>query len=418
LRKKKKMAEIIAPYLERGTKLNNKYVVISPLGEGGTSLLYLVKNEITDEILVIKEFLPKKFCTRDSRGQILPNQGREKLIEDSLAKFQYEADLMYKNSNVEGMVKVYEIFHERKTTYFAMEYLDGINLKSYVDGRGGKLNWDQTRSLMLPVFNSLINLHRVNIWHRDMSPDNIFILRDGKARIIDFGNAREGYHNADKKIDWAKEGFSPLEQYKKGLSQGPWTDVYGLAASIYYCLTGIAPLGSVKRADMDLIKKPGELGVTLPTNAENALMKALALNPENRFQTVLDFKTEIYKENITNPTAVAVGDKRKFTPKLLGLDGTYKGRKISLTQEIILGRKADECTLLFPSDAPGVSKVHCKLAWDTESDSCIITDLGATYGTKLISGITVINNASCRVRENEGFVIGENNVFVVIKDYE
>lgn len=413
--------------LKPGTQLNNKYMVLSFIGSGGTAITYKAKRKESGEEIAIKEFFPSGCCARGADKKVIKSKKEEEFFEENKARFEKEAKLMQDNGNNSGIMQVYEIFEQNDTVYYAMEYLDGCTLEQHLYKNGGTLSWEKTKEIMFPIFNSLISIHRFNIWHRDISPDNIFICNDGKVRIIDFGNAKEGFTGASKVLDWVKEGYSPLEQYNSAFSQGTWTDVYALAATIYRCLTGKVPLLAEARRRKDTLSSPRELGVEITPQIDAHIMKALEVLPSNRYQTLAEFKERLYSQAATVPLTqnkIESIDPSSYIPqqkmvvKLIGLEGIYTGNMISVMEPLTLGRRTDLCNLIFPIDTPGVSGLHCQIYWEEEKDGCILRDLGSTYGTRLLNGKLIERNQDYLLKEGEGFIIGDDNIFAISKEFE
>lgn len=130
---------------------------------------------------------------------------------------------------------------------------------------------------------ALIQVHALNLLHRDISPDNIYITSRGESRLLDFGAARFALGDGKSVSVILKHGYAPEEQYSSHGNQGPWTDVYAMGATFYRCITGTLPPDSVERIHGDTLKTPSELGVSLPKNVEQAILKALAVKTEDRF---------------------------------------------------------------------------------------------------------------------------------------
>lgn len=149
---------------------------------------------------------------------------------------------------------------------------------------------------MRPVMESLVTVHEKGLIHRDISPDNILITKTGDVKLIDFGAAKQTNLDGKSLSIVLKQGFAPEEQYRTHGEQGPWTDVYALAATIYFCLTGQLPPESIQRLVRDTVMRPSELGADIASNQENALMKALAVYKKNRYESVRQFMNAIYRK--------------------------------------------------------------------------------------------------------------------------
>lgn len=148
------------------------------------------------------------------------------------------------NPNVAG-VRMY--FEENRTGYYVMEYIEGTSFQEYIKNHGGHLSWADTARVMLLVLDALEAVHAKGIIHRDVTPDNIYITKDGTVKLLDFGAARHSLGNVSQSLDVIlKHGFAPKEQYSRRGKQGPYTDLYAASASIYYALTGVKPDDAIK----------------------------------------------------------------------------------------------------------------------------------------------------------------------------
>ncbi len=387
--------------------LAGKYRILETIStRGGTAITYKARIEDTGEIVAIKEFFPRGYCERGASNAVVPSEDEGKRLTFYQARdmFLREANLLKDNQSYGVVLKLYEVIELNDTIYYVMEYLDGTSLKKYLEEKG-VLSLEETKQLLEPVFTSLTGLHRMNLIHRDVSPDNIFLCKSyegvigkGPVRLIDFGNARMMEKGKSHLVDWAKMGYAALEQQDESFRQGAWSDVYSLAATVYNCVTGREPVNAVKRAFDDTLAWPRELGVDIGLEQEKVLLKALSVLPEKRYQTVLEFYEDFYKKPVV------------LRPVLLGLDGQYINDEIPINGEMILGRK-DICQVMFEKSTPGVSGVHCKVEYDAESKTLTLWDLNSTYGTRLLSGRKVAPNQKVVLKEGEGFIIGQNQIF-------
>lgn len=141
--------------------------------------------------------------------------------------------------------------------------------------------------MIQPVMESLETVHEAGLIHRDISPDNLMVDSKGGVKLLDFGAARDFLAEGERSMSvMLKPGYAPQEQYSSKGKQGPWTDIYGLCATIYRAITGEVPLEALDRMDEDEIKRPSELGIDMPQSLEDALMKGLAVRPKDRFQSI------------------------------------------------------------------------------------------------------------------------------------
>ncbi len=284
------------------TVLQGRYLIGRVLGAGGFGITYVARDLKVEKKVCIKEFFVRGSMYREGTvseqvSVITDGNVSERLYYANMEKFEQEAKILGRFDNVPGIVGVSDYFHENNTAYIVMEYLEGITLKAYVQSRGGKIPWEDLSEKLRPVFSSLQALHDQGVYHRDISPDNIMLLKDGSLKVFDFGGARidtDG-HGASAMII-RKIGYSPIEQYSRG-KQGPWTDVYALAATLYFCLTRKPPADSTDRAgEIDALEKFDSLNVRVPRNVEKAIYKGLNVKPDDRFQSMSDFQQALYSE--------------------------------------------------------------------------------------------------------------------------
>ena len=280
------------PYLALplGTILNGRYLVGKVLGIGGFGITYL-GYDLTLEIKVaIKEYMPSALATRHSDHYTVALTGRvEEDYRNGMERFLDEARILAKLQNTSNIVSVQNYFKENGTAYFVMEYIDGMSLKAYLSKNGDQISWEQAIAILQPIMEALVQIHAMNLLHRDISPDNIYITTKGESRLLDIGAARFALGDGKSVSVILKHGYAPEEQYSSHGNQGPWTDVYAMGATLYRCITGQLPPDSLERIHGDTTKAPSELGVPIPPHVENAIMKALAVKTEDRFPSMEAF---------------------------------------------------------------------------------------------------------------------------------
>lgn len=282
--------QTISHLLVPGTILNNKFLIGNSIGEGGFGITYIGFDTTLNIRVAIKEYFPSNYANRDNRysNDVLPvSQNYESFYQREKSKFLDEARNLAKFSNENGIVQVRDFFEENNTAYIVMEYLDGITLRDYISVNG-VMDAETVFSLMKPVMQSLIKIHENHIIHRDISPDNIMFIPETQLKLMDFGSARQFSEENNTKTILYKSGYAPIEQHKTNGEQGPWTDVYGLCATIYKCITGIPPEDSIDRYMNDNLKSPSELGINIPLQLERILMYGLAVNHSDRCQTITE----------------------------------------------------------------------------------------------------------------------------------
>ncbi len=279
--------------LRAGSILNGRYIVGRVLGQGGFGITYLAQDDKTKTLVAIKEYMPTEFSGRNTGAcavNVFSGDRREN-FEFGKQKFLEEAKTLSAFIGNEHIVRIHNYFEENGTAYFTMEYVDGQPLDKYMASHGGRLSVDEANALLLPLMEALEEVHAKGIVHRDIAPDNIIVQPDGTAKLIDFGAARYSTGEKSKSLDVViKHGFAPYEQYLRRGRQGPFTDVYAMAATYYYAITGRVPPESIGRLQEDLLVPPSNLGVVISEKAEDALFKALEIVAKDRFQTMGEFR--------------------------------------------------------------------------------------------------------------------------------
>ena len=297
-----------------GTILHGKYMVGHVLGKGGFGITYLGYDLAACQKVAIKEYLPDVLSYRSTGNTFVSSFGgdKESAYRMGAEKFYEEAKTVSRFSGHPNIVHVSEFFYENNTAYFSMEYVQGSDLKAYVETHGGSLSEHDTLRFLLPVMDALIVVHGTGVLHRDVSPDNIFLSESGTSKLLDFGSARQVLGEQSKSLSVVlKHGFAPIEQYQTRGKQGPWTDVYALGATMYYCLTGHIPEPAMDRIEEDALLSPSRLGANVTPRIEAALIKALAVKAANRFQTVAELKQALPLERFYAPQSASHTEKEE-----------------------------------------------------------------------------------------------------------
>ena len=276
--------------LPMGTVLRGRYVIGKVLGVGGFGITYLGYDLVLEIRVAVKEYMPSGLATRhaDRYRVVLTGRGKED-YESGLDRFLDEARILAKLQGTPHIVSVQDHFQENGTAYFVMEYVDGMSLKVYLASQGGRIPCDQALTILLPIMEALVRVHGLGLTHRDISPDNISITSGGESKLLDFGAARFSAGDEKSVSVILKHGFAPEEQYSSHGSQGPWTDVYAMGATLYRCVTGQLPPDAIARVRSDTLKRPSELGIPMPADLERAMLKAMEVKAEDRFSSMEAF---------------------------------------------------------------------------------------------------------------------------------
>ena len=294
------------PALSPGMVLDGRYLLGKTLGQGGFGITYAACDLKTGERVAIKEYYPATLAGRESSGstQLSVNAVKGERAKEEysagLRHFLYEARRQAKLASSPGIVAVMDFFEANGTAYYVMEYVDGDTLVKYINE---PLSFSQALELLAPIADSLISVHQAGLIHRDISPDNIMCGKNGERRLLDFG-ASHSFTGEESTTGNAtlKHGFAPPEQYGSSSMQGPWTDVYAFAATLYWCITGKIPQDSMDRSiGGDRLLPPSELGAEISLDAEAVLMRGLALPITARYQSMERFWNRLNKAERFRP---------------------------------------------------------------------------------------------------------------------
>ena len=293
-------------HIDAGTVLIDRYLIGNALGFGGFGVTYIGYDQKLKRKVAIKEYLPSEFATRAlHQPDVMINNNEKKMQQFTagMKKFLEEAKKLAKLSSLDGIVHIYDSFEANHTAYIVMEYLEGETLASYMK-REKKLTEEAAMDIIVPVLQTLEEVHHSGIIHRDIAPDNIFLAKgqDGKThvKLIDFGASRYASTSHSKSLTvLIKPGYSPAEQYQSNGEQGTFTDVYAVGAVLYHLVTGVRPEDAFERRTQiqsggkDPLKDPSCYNDELSKNFENALMNALSVRVEDRSETADAFLQEL-----------------------------------------------------------------------------------------------------------------------------
>lgn len=300
--------------LAAGSVLLGKYIVGKVIGKGGFGITYLAYDIKNEKKVAIKEYYPSALAARGGDGctVVMTDSEEAAVFKNGIEKFYEEASLVSRFNGNPAIVSVYEFFYENDTAYFVMELLDGCTLKSYI-AKYGVLSPEEALFIADNVSGALIIAHSINVLHRDISPDNIMICRDGNIKLIDFGAARQVLADNPKSMSVIlKQGFAPLEQYQKRGKQGPWTDIYSFGATLYYALTQDCLDDPMTRMDDDAEFLSNKYDI------EGQLWKiiehSLELRIADRYQDAFELRNALRKINYAPKPIVLPEDKREEAP--------------------------------------------------------------------------------------------------------
>ena len=282
--------------LHAGTVLNgsglHRYITGAAIGQGGFGITYIAVDMDSGERVAVKECFPTQCAQRGVNGvAVEARSGFEQTLQGALESFLEEARLLARQGALASIVQVRDFFRANGTAYLVMEYLDGVTLKNMMC-TGGVIPAQELLRRLRPLIGDLGRLHASGVIHRDISPDNLMWMPSGGIKLLDFGCARSMENGKSMSVQ-LKHGFAPVEQYQTR-GQGPWTDIYALCATIYYCTTGRLPTPAVERLEGGELTAPTALGSDLTPRQEAALLWGMEVQPARRPQAMEDLAAALY----------------------------------------------------------------------------------------------------------------------------
>jgi serine/threonine protein kinase len=304
------------------------FEITGHLGEGGFGIVYVARDHHLQRMVAIKEYMPSSLAWRLGDNTIAPiSEQHRATFEAGLNSFRKEARLLA-HFDHPGLVKVYEYWDANGTAYMVTPFYEGITLKQYRRDLTAPPTEEWLKKLLQLLMGALQAMHNEHCMHRDISPDNILIRPNGVPVLLDFGAARRVINNMAQALTVIlKPGYAPVEQYAQSSTheQGPWTDVYALAAVVYFAITGKAPIPSVARVISDTMVPLSKIAAGQYSDSFLAgLDKALSVRPEQRPQSMHELAAALGLEDSENNTAV---------PALTTLSTPTLGRTAQQTQQ-------------------------------------------------------------------------------------
>lgn len=292
--------------LHANTSLHNsRYAIQKTLGQGGFGITYLAYDNVNRKQVAIKEFFMKELCNRNGKNHHMsvPSTGSRQLVDKFRAKFLKEANTIA-NLSHPNIIKIYDIFEENATAYYAMEYISGGSLADLLEKEPEKRFCEvDALHYIRQVAGALNYIHMLGINHLDIKPDNI-LNDNGRAVLIDFGVAKrydnDGHQTSTTPVGLS-HGYAPLEQYKSGgvAEFSPATDIYSLGATLYKLITGQTP----PDANDVLEKGLPNIEDMMSTQCADAIKKAMRSKRAYRQQSIDEFLNMLPQEETIEATA-------------------------------------------------------------------------------------------------------------------
>ncbi|AKJ29335.1 serine/threonine protein kinase [Caldimonas brevitalea] len=310
-----------------------EYEVQHVLGEGGFGIVYLAVDHDLQRHVAVKEYLPAALASRGARSYVtLRASSHAETFALGLRSFVNEARLLARFDHP-SLVRVYRFWEANGTAYMVMPYYEGPTLAAARMAMRTPPDEAWLRNLLESLMGALDVLHAASCYHRDIAPDNILLLTDGRPVLLDFGAARRVIGDKTQTLTAIlKPAFAPIEQYAEAghLQQGPWTDLYALAAVVYYCISGRSPLPSTVRAVDDQLQPLSEVvqslqavypGLSYSAPFLAAIDWALSVRPQDRPQSVDELRQALNQAGPARDAAVAATAARRAATQRGPQDG-------------------------------------------------------------------------------------------------
>ncbi|MCL4699301.1 MAG: serine/threonine protein kinase, partial [Burkholderiaceae bacterium] len=301
-----------------GTRLG-EFEIVSLVGEGGFGIVYLAEDHSLGRRVALKEYMPTSLAQRTEAGVQVKSERHRETFEAGRKSFVNEARLLAQFDHP-SLVKVYRFWEANGTAYMVMPFYEGKNLRDTLRERlaAGGQPPDEAwlRTLLVPLTEALRVIHAENCFHRDIAPDNVMMLAGSqRPLLLDFGAARRVIGDMTQALTVIlKPGYAPIEQYAEipGMRQGPWTDVYALAAVVYFAITGKTPPVSVGRMLSDSYQPLAQVAAgRYSARFLEAVDRALVVRPEQRTPNVEAFRDDL---GLLEPMGAAAGGTHAMPP--------------------------------------------------------------------------------------------------------
>lgn len=283
----------------------SEYRIDGVLGQGGFGITYLATDTMLNRQVAIKEYYPREFAVREGTRRIRASGNHEdqETFAWGLTRFLEEARILarFEHPNI---IAVRRFFEKNGTAYLVMDYCNGRPLDEIIK-HDGPLSPAQLVLVLNPLLDGLEQIHNTNFLHRDIKPANLFIRSDGSPVLLDFGAARHDLVGHSRSLtSLATPGYAAFEQYSTNGSQGPWTDIYGLGATLYRAVTGVKPVPSPDRMLEDTLEPASKLAHDrFSASHLKAIDAAMALRPEHRPQSVAKLRSLFYASSTSRTKA-------------------------------------------------------------------------------------------------------------------
>lgn len=416
--------------------LDNRYIVGRVLGSGGFGITYVAFDILNQKRCAVKEYVPMGAAVRDNNSTRLKlsSTKHQEEFRHGLISFMKEAEIIKQLSSIPCVVNVMDYFEYNGTAYYVMEYLQGTTLKKLITASKTGLDINFANQIISRIGRTLDQIHKEKgFLHRDISPENIMVLDSGRVVLIDFGSAKNFFMNNNSGYTITlKHGFAPFEQYSSTGKQGPYTDLYALASTYYYMLTGKMIPRATDRVEGITYTPLVDMDRGISQEVSDAVDRALAIKYSERTQTVSEFLDEIIAKDKHEPTNTlnntsqytSFKDERKVcetsreikakegNPYItVSIDGVDVNTvNIPKDRFVTVGRTHSKSEIVF-ENCGNISSLHCKIIYNSKKREFQIEDvsLNGTY----INNIKMNKNVVYTLKEDDVIILANNRFRLV-----
>ncbi|MEG1752364.1 MAG: FHA domain-containing serine/threonine-protein kinase [Christensenella sp.] len=408
------------------TVLSQRYVVGGAIGAGGFGITYLCCDSVSGNKCAIKEFFPSDIATRQ-QGNKKMNVTQSKLEEKEygMTRFYDEANVLSSVRDCRSIAHIYDVFKENDTAYMVMEYVNGGCLKDLQAKYNGHPPFVLAQEVFVDLCMTLSVIHSKSLLHRDISPDNILFDSNGVAKLIDFGAARFVMRERDKSLSVVlKKGYAPPEQYSSHGYQGPWTDIYALACTMYGFLSGQSVPDSMDRLSAGVNVIPlCELRNDVPKGFSNMIEKAMQLDYKKRYSSTLEMLEEAMKSkefgtNKAIPKSQTGAGHNSFFKWFQSkgsfiqvVSGKNKGKRFECETNATVTIGTDAAEDINLQGYEMVSAQHCIITF--ENGSAGIRDVSAT-GTFFWNNTRLQRNMDYCISDKQKIYLGSKQCAIIV----
>ena len=288
--------------LPTGFILNNRFLVGKMLSVNGEGITYIGWDKVDSSVVNIKEYFPLGFAHRNPDKTVSIVGGGEYTFNEGLLEFE-EINKTIMNSELPALIPVISVFEESGTIYAVSANIQGITLENFLQKNDGALKWEHARALFLQLIETVKGMNDIGIFHRAICPETILVGRDGKLRISNYSIKKLRFEDSELNSEMYA-GYSAVELYGfDGMHDDTYTDVYGLCATLFRVIIGIAPERADLRLENDKISIPAKFAEELPRHVLAALANGLQVLPQERTRNIEKLKNELVYGEIAEPVA-------------------------------------------------------------------------------------------------------------------